>query len=136
MKRAAPPRLPPRDDHLISLINMIFLLLILFLTSSRLAPGEPFAVRPPQIRHAASAPPAPPRILLLDATGQMALDGRLITAEALGAAVAAPRNTADLLRVKADARLSAGQLRATLEALHAAGVARVELIVVAESRRD
>ena len=121
---SAPPR-APRGESIVPMINVVFLLLVFFLMTSRLAPPEAFEVTPP----AAEAPGADGEgaALLVSAEGELAwrdLRGDAALAGFAAAAAetgAAPRLRADgALSVSySRTRLNAGQI---LGALSAAGV--------------
>jgi biopolymer transport protein ExbD len=135
MKLARPAVPKRRDDHLVPLINIIFLMLIFFMVVGHIVPAEPFSVEPPHARHGRAAD-SDDGILLIAADGQLAFDDVVIEAAELADCVSdwladrsvgqgvAPRT----LTVKADAGVRSGQLRQTLDILRAAGVARVTLL--------
>jgi len=135
--RRAPRR---RDDHLIPLINVIFLMLIFFMIVGQIRPAEALRVEPPKTQQQISAG-AGERVLVLAPDGRLASDGRILSREALrahlgerqaqpGAGKAAPAP----LTLKADAAVSAALLRETLDLLADAGIAQVELLSVAADR--
>jgi biopolymer transport protein ExbD len=129
------PSRETRDDHLIPLINVIFLMLIFFMIVGRIAPSEPLTVEPP-ISEQGREGDDQARVLLIGPDGGIALDGELITRAALGERIAAwVTETRDptasrmtKLTLKADASVRAGALRETLDLLRAAGVERVSLV--------
>ncbi|MEM1312919.1 MAG: biopolymer transporter ExbD [Pseudomonadota bacterium] len=116
------------------MINVVFLLLIFFLMSARIAPPEPFETTPPTAAEAGEAPAEPMAPL------HVAEDGRLGFREARGeaallaasAAVEAASRGADAgaaLPIRADAELEAAALAALLRRLAEQGVPRVEIAV-------
>lgn len=135
--RRAPRR---RDDHLIPLINVIFLMLIFFMIVGQIRPAEALRVEPPKTQQPTAAG-AGERVLVLAPDGRLASDGRILSREALrahlgerrapaGASEAAPAS----LTLKADAAVSAALLRETLDLLADAGITQVELLSVAADR--
>ena len=123
------------DDHLIPLINVIFLMLIFFMVVGRIAPPESVAVTPP-VSTRGEAVEIHERILLLSADGRIAHGDEIVESSALperlavwlADAPAASESARRDLILKADAALSVEQLRETLGQLRAAGVAKVSLI--------
>ncbi|MBK1633880.1 hypothetical protein CKO31_24740 [Thiohalocapsa halophila] len=137
--RRAPHR---RDDHLIPLINVIFLMLIFFMVVGQIRPAEALRVEPPKTQQPTAAG-AGERVLVLVLApdGRLASDGRILSRDALrahlgqrraptGASEAAPAP----LTLKADAAVSAALLRETLDLLADAGITQVELLSVAADR--
>ncbi|MCK7576411.1 MAG: biopolymer transporter ExbD [Chromatiales bacterium] len=121
------------DDHLIPLINVIFLMLIFFMVVGRIAPPESLAVAPPVSRLGESVE-RQERLLILSADGRIAHGDEIVERAALPerlgvwlaewSAASAPLE----LTLKADARMRAEELHAILAQLRAAGVAKVSLI--------
>ncbi|MBK1700712.1 ExbD/TolR family protein [Thiococcus pfennigii] len=135
MKLISPVARRRQDDHLIPLINIIFLMLIFFMVVGRVAPSDPFPVEPPASRHGDGAS-TEERVLLIGADGRLALDGEVLDPATLGARLAAwsaenraaDRESPGRVTIKADAGVRSGHLRQTLDTLRAAGVARVTLL--------
>ncbi|NCA72019.1 MAG: biopolymer transporter ExbD [Sphingobacteriia bacterium] len=126
------------DDHLIPLINVVFLLLIFFMIAGQLMSTELFQVRPPIASYGDAA--APERlVLLVSADGRLALDGEALSAEDLQALLALrvrgeqarEPGTEPQVSLKADAGLTIERLRPLLDALRQAGVTRVALLAEA-----
>jgi biopolymer transport protein ExbD len=127
------------DDHLIPLINVIFLMLIFFMIVGQIRPAEALRVEPPESQQEQAAAEADPD-LTLAADGRLALGDRVLAREALPAALrdrqAAAAGTAPApLTLKADAAVPAAVLRETLALLAAAGIAEVRLLTIAAARR-
>ncbi|WP_462329207.1 ExbD/TolR family protein [Thiohalocapsa halophila] len=129
-----------RDDHLIPLINVIFLMLIFFMIVGQIRPAEALRVEPPKTQQPTAAGTGE-RVLVLAPDGRLASDGRILSRKALrahlterraraGASNAAPAP----LTLKADAAVSAALLRETLDLLADAGITQVELLSVAADR--
>lgn len=130
---------PRREDHLIPLINVIFLMLIFFMISGQIRSQEPIRVNPPVSEQQASRE-ASEYVIILDADGRMAVGNRLVSREALHerlvawqAATAADGSIAGIT-LKADVAVTAGRLRETLALLETAGIEQVELITRATGK--
>ncbi|MFD2112003.1 ExbD/TolR family protein [Thiorhodococcus fuscus] len=120
------------DEQLIPLINVIFLMLIFFMLSGRIAPSDPFEIEPPVSTEApqAQAPEPRQRTLLIGADGARALDGEALDAQRLRERLAAWRqdDPERELRIKADAGLTARQFQETLVLLRGLGIERITLL--------
>ncbi|MFV1465837.1 MULTISPECIES: ExbD/TolR family protein [unclassified Phaeobacter] len=117
-----PPR-RMRTESIVPMINVVFLLLIFFLMTSRLAQPDPFEVTPPAA--ALEGEPTSDAVLFIDATGRLNFDGHEGTA-ALSRLADASGKT---IQLRADARLPATELARILRQLAAAGLSRAELVV-------
>lgn len=141
----SPPKRRGSDASLLPMINVVFLLLIFFLISAKLAPPEPFAVTPPEAQAGAEA--TAELTLHLDAAGRLGF--RELTSDSAGtdapllAALAAERTAtcegtdcteAPRLLLRADAATPVERLAALLPALATAGFAGAELIVSEAAR--
>lgn len=118
-----------QGENMIPLINVVFLLLIFFMLAGALAMPEPFAVQPP----AASSDVSLENrdwTLLLAASGELALDGGLLSLDELGAAVdrVLQEYPDAQLKLKADADVAAAALLEVMDVLRAAGAQRVTLL--------
>ena len=125
-----------RDDTLIPLINIVFLLLIFFMLVGQIRPPELLTVEPP-ISRVGEATAAEPILLLMDDTGQLALDGEVLAREALAERLAVRLGDVGdgpppALMLKADAAVTTHQLRELLAGLRRLGVER--LLLVARER--
>lgn len=134
------PRRRPRGETILPMINVVFLLLIFFLISSRLTPPEPFAVTPPV--SAAEGDGDAGFVLFLAADGQLGfrdVRGEPAVMAALRAAVeahcaahgCAPPEERPPLRLRADAQLPATRLARLMPVLGGLGFGRVDLVVTA-----
>lgn len=128
-----PSRHRQRDDDasLIPLINVVFLLLVFLMIAGALAPAAPFRVDPP-ISDGDRAAARDGVVVLLDAGGRVALNGREIAAgdlrRALERALAAnPDLDRDPVLVRADRALPFARLEAALRALDDTGFLNVAL---------
>ena len=123
------------DDRILPLINVVFLLLIFFMLAGRLSAGDPFRVDPPA---SVSADPAEQRdlVVLVGADGRLALDGEVVEQSALSARLKQRLGDGGngLVRVKADAAVEALQVVEVMEVLRDAGVERLKLLTVPETR--
>ncbi|TVQ92883.1 MAG: biopolymer transporter ExbD [Chromatiaceae bacterium] len=147
MRLPRPQPRPRSEDHLIPLINVVFLMLIFFMVAGQLGVPDPFEVAPPTARDDAALLPAPVE-LLLAADGRLALAGELVSGDRLEdallrAGVAAAALEADPpagpgssagpdapppIVLKADAGVTAALLRETLERLRLAGLTELGLL--------
>lgn len=125
MMDLSPPHRRPRAESIVPMINVVFLLLIFFLMTSRLAQPEPFEVTPPDARIETEAEIKP--VLYIDAAGKMHFDG----AEDEAALAQLSQRSADtpVVLLRADAKLEAKTLAKILRQLAAAGLSRAELMV-------
>jgi biopolymer transport protein ExbD len=124
-----------REQALIPLINVVFLMLIFFMVVGRLVPSELFAVEPPSARVGTTDAPGASSdswMLLVSADGRLALNGQAITTEALAArlrAAGAGQGLPELI-LRADGALNTATLRALLERLRAVGLQRIQLVTI------
>ena len=133
--RFEPPRPRNDEERILTLINVVFLLLIFFMLTGRLAASDPFEIAPP--RSAVEGPAAiEDMLVLVGADGRLALDGEILEETALKAAVAErlSENGDARVRLKADGRAGATDVVAVMELLRAAGVERLKLLTVPEGR--
>jgi biopolymer transport protein ExbD len=128
-------RLPPRRDaeeRILPLINVVFLLVAFFMVAGRLSAPEPLAITPP--RSTSEVPAETGAVVVhVDAAGRVALDGTLVTAEALAAALSErSRHPGAPLAVQleADADAEAAAVVAVLQQLRGAGLERLALVTI------
>ncbi|HKL69341.1 biopolymer transporter ExbD [Salibaculum sp.] len=125
MQFTAPIRRPrhlSRDGAIVPMINVVFLLLIFFMMTSRIAPAPPVEVSPPEANPQALA--EGDAMLWITAAGEPAFDG-LRGAAVWPALAALPAEVP--LTVAADAALPATRLAAILSRLNPERA--VELVV-------
>lgn len=116
----------PQAESIVPMINVVFLLLVFFLMTSRLAPPEPVEVEPPVSAQDSQAEEAP--VLYLSAEGEVAIeDLRGPEAVAELARRAEGSDAPPLLR--ADAGAEAAKVARVLKDLAAAGLSDVALVV-------
>jgi biopolymer transport protein ExbD len=112
---------------LVPLASVVLLLLLTLMLTAAVEPSEPLMVLPPVAAAAEPAEPEPGTILV-DKDGRLARDGNVVGLEALGTAIAIEKRTD--IRLRADRELSIGMLLTIRERLAAAGVRRLQLVVV------
>jgi biopolymer transport protein ExbD len=126
-----PPRPKNEDDHILPLINVVFLLLIFFMLAGSLSASDPFKIDP---AHSASqASPGEMDVqILMGSDGQIALDGVVVSQSDLIATLT-PRlaeNPEILVRLRADGGINATEVISVMEKLHKIGVSRLKLLTV------
>lgn len=124
MDLSEPPK-RPRGESIVPMINVMFLLLIFFLMTSRLASPGPFEVTPPEAKTDAEAEAEP--VLFVSAEGRIAFD-RHERAQAI-AALARQSPQGSVIQLRADTGLEPKKLAAILRYRSRAGLSRVELVV-------
>ena len=115
----------PRAESIVPMINVVFLLLIFFLMTSRLAQPDPFEVNPPEAD--LETPLNADATLYVDKAGRLSFDGQ--DGDAALARLAEISSADAVLQLRADAELEAATAAGLLRDLSAAGFARVELVV-------
>ena len=125
-------RRPKNDEErILPLINVVFLLLIFFMVAGRLTGSDPFKVDPPTSanKHPAQKPEA---TVLIASDKRLALDGEVMSADALEKAMAGRIRSggSTVVRVKADARAEGVRVVDVMERLRRAGVAKLRLLTV------
>ena len=100
---------------------------VTLMLTAAVEPTEPLVVLPPVAAAAEPAEPEPGTILV-DKDGRLARDGNVVGLEALGTTIAIEKRTD--IRLRADRELSVGMLLTIRERLAAAGVRRLQLVVV------
>lgn len=118
-----------RGESIVPMINVVFLLLIFFLITARIAPPEPFPVDLPAA--AADSPAEGGGALWLAADGRIAFEG-LAGEVAVAAAASAAREAGEPLLVRADRASDGATLARLLAALGEAGAAEVRIVTAAE----
>ena len=121
----APPR-RPRAESIVPMINVVFLLLIFFLMTSRLTPPEPFEVEPPKAEEGAEAEET--AVLFLSSEGEAGFKD-LRGTEAVEAYVAENADKEGAPQIRADGKTEAAALARLLRELTEAGVQNVALVV-------
>ncbi len=127
------PRRRTRSENIVPMINVVFLLLIFFLMTARIAPPDPIEITPPAA-DAGDAAGTRAAVLMVGADGELAFAG--VRGEAVFDALAGLDRTAPLL-IRADADLPARDLAALLPRLAGMGFADLSLATApAPARAD
>ena len=133
--RIQPPRTKHDEEHILPLINVVFLLLIFFMLAGRLTASDPFGIAPPA---SSSDTPVQKQAIVVFAAedGRVALDGEMINEAELKAAVAGRMLATDVseLYLRADGRARATRVVAIMEKLREAGVEKLHLLTVPRGR--
>jgi len=122
---AAPRK--PRAESIVPMINVVFLLLIFFLMTARIAPPEPFEVSPPTADNAAE----PEGELILFVGKDSAVQFQDTAGDAAYKAIGAATGTGKALQLRIDASLDGDRLAQVMQELAAVGFSRVEVVVQA-----
>jgi len=131
LRRPASPRRQD-EERVLPLINVVFLLIIFFMLTGRLASNDPFPVAAPEAESAGRAE-AGPVTLWMAADGRLAYDGAPIEEQALLERLKARAGRGEIeLRLKADAGADTRQLVGLLRELQALEIDNLTLI----TRRD
>ncbi|WP_212524241.1 biopolymer transporter ExbD [Actibacterium sp. MT2.3-13A] len=120
--RPARPRRRPAEA-IVPMINVVFLLLIFFLMTARIAPPAPFEITPPL---ASGGEPATEKVSLFLSADASPSYGGASGAAAWQALAERPDDAAPLL-IRADAELPAATLAQVLKRLAGLGIASVML---------
>ena len=129
MRRLSQTHARPRndDDSILPLINVVFLLLIFFMIAGHLTSADPFAIAPPQSESGAD-PDADRFLILVSRDGRLALNGEVMTEDALLRALAP--DAAGMVRIKADGDVNAVQVIGLMERLRDAGLTQLQLLTI------
>ncbi|QPM88846.1 ExbD/TolR family protein [Pseudooceanicola algae] len=120
------PARRPQGESIVPMINVVFLLLIFFLMTSRLTPPEPFEVAPPKAAEGAEADET--AVLFVSAEGEAGFRD-LRGAEAVAAYVADNDGREGAPQIRADGKTEAAVVARLLGDLTAAGMQNVALVV-------
>ena len=124
----ATPARRPRAESIVPMINVVFLLLIFFLMTSRLSPPEPFEVTPPTAGDGSEGEVA--AVLYLSAEGEAAFEELRGEAAIAAFAASGSGSGADMApRLRADANVEAAVVARLMRDLAAAGLTDVALVV-------
>jgi biopolymer transport protein ExbD len=130
------PRRP--SENIVPLINVVFLLLIFFMLTGSLRAPAPLEIELPSDAEP-SAPGAVPEgvpVLMLAATGELALDGRIVSPDEVSSLLATQAATRPSIALHADARAPARIVLPLLERLERAGFEQVDLVTDRIAPRD
>ncbi|MDK3074698.1 biopolymer transporter ExbD [Sedimentitalea sp. JM2-8] len=114
----------PHAESVVPMINVVFLLLIFFMMTARIAPAPPFDLTLPEADSDEAV--ADLETLYVSAAGMIALGGQ--TGEDAWAAIEAAESV-EQVTIRADAELPARDLASILSRLAKAGVTRFSLVV-------
>ncbi len=117
-------RKKPATESVLPMINVVFLLLIFFLMTTRIAPHAPFAVTPPVTALETSSEAAP--ILFLSAEGNVFFEGHAGDAALHAVGLRAQKDAPVTLR--ADAVVEAATVAALLAKLRGLGFRKINLV--------
>lgn len=133
MKISVAPLRRDDDEHLIPLINIVFLLLIFFMLAGSFVRPDPFAVAPPQALSSASAQ-ASQLVVLLAADGRLAIGEQEVDQQELRRLIGEQLSAQPDLQVqlKADSQLAAQLLIEIMDLLRATGVEKIMLLTALE----
>lgn len=123
-----PQRRPLNDDHLLPLINVVFLLLIFFMLVGALDAPDTTDLSPPESL-ASTVPDDSAWTVVLDARGQLLLDDQPVSLTDLAVA-AIERPPGGVVAVRADASIQATDVVDVLDVLRGAGVSKVQLLTI------
>lgn len=120
------PEPSPQDteDHILPLINIVFLLLIFFMVAGALTTPESVEVDPPEARVDGEEPGRDEQTLYITADGALSLGESPVALEGLAAAV----GERDEILLRADAAVEGVRVVAVMRALREAGLERVRLV--------
>lgn len=117
------------DDGVLPLINLVFLLLVFFMVAGQLKQPSPFAIDTPTAPadNEAIARTTDMMSISVSAGGELALDSVEISHQALRESLR--RKNPPMVKLRADAAISAGEFQTVIETLDRAGIQRVLLEV-------
>ncbi|EXJ09608.1 MULTISPECIES: ExbD/TolR family protein [Nitrincola] len=120
-----------KDDNLIPLINVVFLMLIFFMLAGQITASDAFKVTPPSSLVEAPVLEALEFEVLLNADGDLALNNTLMALEDIKSLLSESKQSQQDVEInvalKADADVSAAQLKPLLTALTEIQVSQVTL---------
>ena len=129
--RFQPPRPKSDDERILPLINVVFLLLIFFMLTGKLASVDPIEVTPPRSASEGTID-ARELVIVIGANGDLAFDGERIDQASLEESVA-KRLIGDAglqVWLKADSGTDSVQVITIMETLREAGVERLKLLTI------
>ena len=120
-------RAPNTDNSIIPLINVVFLLLVFFMVVGQVARQPLPEWRAPLNSGAVNAPATEDVEIWLAVDGRMVVGDQAMRVEAFTAWLEHNPLSGHRIALRADARITAGQIGPVLTALRAASVARLSL---------
>lgn len=126
------PHGPPRDteDHILPLINIVFLLLIFFMVAGALTTPHSVRVDPPEANVDGDKPDRRETTLYLTAEGGLTLGEEPVAMDGLAAAV----GEREELLLRADGAVEGLRVVEVMRALREAGLERVRLVTRQEAK--
>ncbi len=116
------------DEKLMPLINVVFLLLIFFMLAGHITKFEPFVTNPPESASDAMAYDDE-NIVYVGADGQLALNGNIMSPEALIQALE-QGSAVHAVHIKADGQVESSRVIDLMERLRRIGVQQINLLTV------
>ena len=121
-----------RDDNLIPLINVVFLMLIFFMVAGKISRSDAIAINPPASLSEITATEQTPIIILLSSAGTLYMDDMELESgqlkDSLSSALDNSQNPQALsVLLKVDAATPVDLLLQTLAQIKAAGMLKVSL---------
>ncbi|MEC9266524.1 MAG: biopolymer transporter ExbD [Pseudomonadota bacterium] len=117
------------EDHILPLINIVFLLLSFFLIAGQITKKAPVDVTPP-VSESEAKDRNNAATVQIDREGRATIDGALLTPEGLDALRLQLAETDAPLRVHADSSASAVEVLRVLQSIREAGWQKIELVTV------
>lgn len=120
------------DTHLISLINIVFLILVFFMIMGRITPQDILSIDPPASRNAKAAKSGN-IVVLVDSSGRIAVNSERVDRSVLSATLSQWIQQAEVLTsagvvLKADGDSRFEQLDDVLDVIRETGVSRLSLV--------
>lgn len=120
------------DTHLISLINIVFLILVFFMIMGRISPQDILSIDPPASSNAKAAKSSD-IVVLVDSFGRIAVNSERVDRSVLSATLSQWIRQADALStagvvLKADGDTRFEQLDDVLDVIRETGVTRLSLV--------
>ena len=128
----AATRATNRDDNLIPLINVVFLMLVFFMVAGKISRSDAIAINPPASQSEITATEQTPIIILLSSAGALYMDDMELESgqlkDSLSSALDNSQNPQALsVLLKVDAATPVDLLLQTLAQIKAAGMLKVSL---------
>lgn len=123
------------EEHVLPLINIVFLLLVFFMITGALSASAPFPLDPPRT-HAAGRTEPPREGIAIAADGRVAFAGEVIEVDELATRARrwrAGAETGEVLTVRADTGASTEHLFRVFDALRASGIETVRLLSIGDT---
>lgn len=125
------PETKAREDGMLPLINIVFLMLIFFLIAGAIAPVPDFEVNPAMTQDSPATNP-PSDAIYVSEQGFISMAGQEVTVTELNAAMVGFAQMLDSkpLKVVADRNTDSSVLMTIVDAATQAGIARVKLLTL------